>query len=82
METEHQICEKFESEFAGIAALDRRYYLNPSTTVAERAAYAARQGQLESIRSRLYKELDALRLYRQFRRCRSLIRQSHFYTQP
>ena len=76
METEHQICEQFESEFAAIAALDRRYYLNPSSTVSERAAYAARQAQLESIRSQLYKELDALRLRRQFRRCRSFIRQS------
>lgn len=65
MQTEHQICAQFEAELAAIAALDRRYYLNPSPTISERAAYAARQVQLESMRSRFYKELDALRLHRQ-----------------
>lgn len=71
METEDQICRRFEAELAAIAVLDRRYYLNPSPTLAERAEYAARQFQLENVRSRFYAELGALR---EFRRCRLFAR--------
>ena len=76
METEDQICNRYEADFAVIAALDRRYYLTPSASVAERRAYAARQLQLEEMRSRLYAELAACRQggVGQFRRCRSFIR--------
>jgi hypothetical protein len=76
METEDQICRRFEAELAAIAALDRRYYTDPSPTVAERADYAARQVQLESTRSRFYAELGSFRdsSSRQPRRCRFLAR--------
>jgi hypothetical protein len=77
METEYQICKRYEAEFAAIAALDRRYFLTPSASLAARRDYAARQARLEEMRSRLYAELalcrerDAAPL---FRRCRSFIR--------
>lgn len=76
MATEDEILERFEAELAGIATIDRRYYLNPSTTPLDRAAYAVRQAHLEEIRSRFYAELSALKQSRQFRHCRSVIRQS------
>lgn len=78
METEDQICRRFEAELAAIAALDRRYYSNLAPTVAERADYAARQVQLEGTRSQFYAELSPFREYssRQFRRCRFLARRS------
>ena len=74
METEDQICRRFEAELAAIAVLDRRYYSSLSPTVAERADYAARQLQLERARSRFYAELESFLEYslRQFRRCRFL----------
>jgi hypothetical protein len=74
VETERQICERFEAELATIAAIDRRYYSNPSPTVIERADYAVRQLHLESARSRFYAELESSWEYslRQFRRCRFL----------
>ena len=59
METEAQICRHYESEFARIAALDRRYYLIPCPSLADRADYAARQAQLENTRSLFYAELAA-----------------------
>jgi hypothetical protein len=71
METEDQLCYRYEKQLAAIAALDRLYYLNPSPTLAERAEYAARQYQLENVRSRYYAELRALR---EFRPCRLLVR--------
>jgi transposase InsO family protein len=76
VETEDQICGRFEAELAAIAALDRRYYANASPSAAERADYAARQVQLESTRSRFYGELGSFREYssRQLRRCRFLAR--------
>ena len=81
METEEQICRRFEAELAAIAALDRHHYINPSPSIAERADYAARQVQLESMRSRFYAELGAFweRIYvsGQFRRCRFLARRTH-----
>lgn len=82
METEDEICTRYEAELAAIAALDRRYYLNRSAGVADRAAYAARQARLEHVRLRLYAELDALRSHKQFRRCRTVIRQSHIQGPP
>ena len=74
METEDQICRRFEAELAAIAVLDRRYYSNLTPTAAERADYAARQVQIESTRSRFYAELGSFREYssRQLRRCRFL----------
>jgi hypothetical protein len=59
VETEDQICRRFETELAAIAVLDRRYYSNLSPSVAERAVYAARQLQLERTRSRFYAELES-----------------------
>ena len=73
METEDQICRRFEAELAAIAILDHRYYLNRSPTIDERAEYAARQLQLESVRSRYYAELSVLR---EFRPCRLLARRT------
>ena len=78
VETEDQIFKRFEAELAAIAVLDRRYYSNLSATVAERAEYAARQVQLESLRCRFYAELGSVWEYRsrQFRRCRFLARRT------
>jgi len=61
METEDQICKRYEAEFAEIAARDRRYYLLPSASLAERRDYAARKVQLEQLRLRLYAELAVCR---------------------
>jgi hypothetical protein len=76
MRDENQICQLYEPYLAAIAALDRRYYLNPAPTLADRAAYAARQTELEKLRARLYAELARSRNSRVFRigRCRSIIR--------
>lgn len=77
METEDQICKRYEAAFAVIAALDRRYYLTPAASVAARRDYAARQTLLEEMRSRLYAELAGCRersVSPLFRRCRSFIR--------
>jgi hypothetical protein len=78
METEHEICKRYEAEFAAIAALDRRYYLTPSASLDERRKYAAPKAQMEEMRLRFYAELAACRErgMRQFRRCRSLISKS------
>jgi hypothetical protein len=42
MESEHELCIRFEVELARIAALDRIYYLNPSPSLAERREFAQR----------------------------------------
>jgi hypothetical protein len=78
METEREICKRYEAEFAAIAALDRRYYLTPSASLDERREYAARKAQLEKMRSRFYAELAMCREpgVSHFRRCRSFIRSS------
>jgi len=78
METEHEICKRYEAKFAAIAALDRRYYLTPSASVDERREYAARKAQVEEMRSRFYAELAKCRerSMHHFRRCRSFIRRS------
>jgi len=78
VETEDQICRRFEAELAAIAVLDRRYYSSLSPTVAERADYVARQAQIENTRSRFYAELGFVWEYslRQFRRCRFLAARS------
>ncbi len=70
------LCARFEAELAAIAALDRRYYVNPSPSLAERRAYAARKVELEEMRFRFYVEFAACRQLDvgQFRRCRSIIR--------
>ncbi len=85
METEDQICKRYEAELAAIAALDRRYYLTPCASVEERRDYAARQARREEMRSRLYSELAACRVEqfaqaRKFRRCRSIIRRPRLST--
>ena len=76
METEEQICRRYEAQLTAIAALDRRYYVNPAPSLADRADYAARQTQLENTRSMLYAELNAFRpnSLRHPSRCRSIIR--------
>lgn len=61
METQDEICKRYEAEFAAIAALDRRYYGTPSASVAERRDYAARKVHLEELRARLYAELAICR---------------------
>jgi hypothetical protein len=79
METEGQICRRYEAELARIAALDDAYYRRPCPTLAERRKYAARQAQREEIRSRMYVELDILHLTEAMpfhRRCRSVIRRA------
>lgn len=75
METEHEICKRYEAELAAIAALDRRYYLKASLSTAERRDYAARQDRLEMMRSQFYAELARLRDSgaRESRRCRYFI---------
>lgn len=70
METEDQICRRYEAELERIAALDHAYYRCPCPTLAERRDYAARQAQLEDIRSKLYRSA-AMPFHR---RCRSVIR--------
>jgi len=85
METEDQICRRYEGELAAIAALDRRYYLKLAPTTADRRDYAERQLCLQEIRSRFYADLTACRLdhflrVRRFRRCRSLVRKPRFST--
>jgi hypothetical protein len=64
------LCARYEKELATIAALDRRFYLNPSPAPAERRAYAARKLRLEQVRFRFYLEFAASQLkdVRQFRR--------------
>lgn len=71
------LCARYEAGLAAIAALDRRFYLNPSPSVAERRAYAARKVRLEELRFCFYSEFAACqqRDVREFRRCRSIIRQ-------
>ena len=78
METEHEICKRYEAEFATIAALDRHYYLTPSASVDERGEYAARKAQLEEMRLWFYAELATWRErgVRHFCRCSSFIRRS------
>jgi hypothetical protein len=56
------LCARYEKELAAIAALDRRFYLNPSPALAERRAYAARRLRLEEIRFRFYLEFAACQL--------------------
>lgn len=43
MESEIEICRRYESQLAAIAALDRCYYRNPSPNRIDRASYAERQ---------------------------------------
>ena len=77
METDDELCAKFEAELASIAALDQLYYTNPSPTLAERREYAAREVQLEEMRSRFYEEFRSCRqvaVSHFRRRCRSIIR--------
>jgi hypothetical protein len=81
METEAQICRQYEAELARIAALDNAYYRTPCPSLAERRDYAARQAQLEEVRSRLYRELDSLRRSASVpshRRCRLVRRRPRF----
>lgn len=82
MATEEQLFERFEAELAAIASLDRRYYLNPSPTLADRCEYAKRQVRLEETRSRFYKQLEVFRKQAASfpRRCRSILRRSQFST--
>jgi hypothetical protein len=35
MESEDQLCARYQRQFAAIAALDRRYYRNPCPTLAK-----------------------------------------------
>lgn len=73
---EDQSSIRYEAELAAIARLDRAYYLNPCPSRTERSNYAARQVQLEKLRSRFYAELAASRQHGPNRlcRCRSIIR--------
>ena len=82
METEDQICRRYEAELTAIGALDHCYYVTPSATLEDRTVYTLRQVQLEETRSRSYAEFAELRLhgFSQVRRCRSVIRRSRFST--
>lgn len=57
MKHDLEIPERYGSELAALEVLDRAYYAKKEATTTERAAYAARQEQRESIRARLYAEL-------------------------
>jgi hypothetical protein len=61
VETESEICTRYEAELAAIATLDRAYYLNATATSADRANYFRRQNNLEQIRVRFYTELRMVR---------------------
>jgi hypothetical protein len=61
MDTETDICRRFESQLAVIAALDHAYYTNPAPTAKDQTDYFAREQRLEQIRFRFYAELDAFR---------------------
>jgi hypothetical protein len=78
METEDQSCARFEAELASIAALDQRYYLNASPSIAERRDYAARKNRLNTMRSQFYAEFARVRQSGalESRRCRYFFRPS------
>lgn len=78
MEIEDQICARYEAELASIAALDRRYYLKASPSLAERRDYAARKDRLEMMRSQFYAEFARVRQSGalESRRCRYFFRRS------
>jgi hypothetical protein len=61
VETEIEICVRYEAEMAAIAALDQPYYLNTKTTPADRVNYFRRQDDLKQVRARLYAELSTVR---------------------
>ena len=61
MDTEIEICARFEAELAAIARLDQAYYLNTLPTQPDRADYAERQSRLEQVRARFYAELNTVR---------------------
>jgi hypothetical protein len=58
---ESSICARYLAELEALAKLDKVYYENPSPTSEERAGYYERQRALESVRLRLYAELEAFR---------------------
>ena len=60
MDTNTDICRRFESQLAVIFAMDHAYYNNPAPTAKDRIDYFAREQRLEQIRLRFYAELDAL----------------------
>ena len=76
MDNKLRLCERYEAKFAAIAAIDRRYYLNPCPNRQERSEYAARQEQLQDLRLRFYAELAFVRTVRQRDRCRFFLRRS------
>jgi len=76
VESETELCARYEREMAELAAVDHFFYLNRAASRTERANYAARQDRLETVRVRLYSELTSLRELRRLRRCRVLIRSS------
>lgn len=78
MYDERYICNRYAAELAAIEVLDRRYYLTPDPTRADRAAYARRQATLDYMRFRFYAELARLEQHDCTRpqRCRSSIRRS------
>jgi len=59
MDTETEICIRYEAELAEIALLDRLYYQKAGASRADRANYYRRQDQLERVRARLCAELSA-----------------------
>lgn len=61
MNTEAEICERYEAELAAIAASDRAYYLSATPTPADRADYYRRQAYLEQLRTRMSVELSMVR---------------------
>ena len=60
MDTNTDICRRFESQLAVIFAMDHAYYINPAPTAKDRIDYFARQQRLQQIRRLFYAELDAL----------------------
>jgi signal transduction histidine kinase len=59
MDTQNEICRRYEAAMAAIASADRAYYLKEKPTPADRRAYAERKTQLQDLRTELYAELSA-----------------------
>lgn len=57
MSTQDEISSRFETQLDAIATLDHAYYTNKAPTAEDRAAYFARQVELERVRACMYQEL-------------------------
>jgi hypothetical protein len=60
METKTDNIQRYAAELDEIARLDRRFYLNNTPSLSDRASYALRQEHLNEIRNRFSAELSLL----------------------